>query len=232
MAPDPPESPNVTLGRTTMNTRCHCLLIGVFSLAIFPHGAGAQPWAATVKPGPLATPIDWSSVQRYDPFDQVFVNVPREEIKPNHLYRHFHTGLGRLVWSIADDDGQLQFVLGKGSVQPADRLDLRRSLEEQQRIVRERAPELAQRLATLGARPFIELDENNEWSLVGHPTLPKVYDLMTGYRWEWHGEHRTAVMHTGGFTWRIVDGKYVPLDPVQYPACCYPSYGECGFCGP
>ena len=74
-----------------------------------------------------------------------------------------------------------------------------------------------------GSLAFVRLTDDGTWTLVRQPTIANVFDLETGRRWEWHGERRVAVIHTGGYEWSLVGGKFVPMTfAVAAPySCCW-----------
>jgi len=171
----------------------------------------ARPSAA--QP-PASPPLDPATVYRFDPFLRELVAVPSEEIKPGFAYFRHHSGMGRHVWSLSTADGGFEFAMALGSVVPARALDLRATAAEMQRELAESAPELKRIMDIRGTIAYVRLSDERAWTLVPQPTIPSVYDLETLRRWEWHGERRVAVMHTGGFDWLVVNGKFVP---ASYP---------------
>jgi hypothetical protein len=163
--------------------------------------------------------LDHAVVYRYDPFRQLLVPAPRNEWKPGHVYQRSSERLGRHVWSIASADGRMEYALGPGSVHPARNFDLRVSEAERQRELEARQPELARRLAILGARPTARLAADGTWSLDHTPGASRVFDLETGQRWEWHGDRRTGVVHSGGNAWAVAGDRYRPaFVPSSFPA--------------
>lgn len=154
--------------------------------------------------------LDRAVVYRYDPFRRLLVPTPRSEWKPGHVYHRYSDRLGRHVWSIAAADGRMAYALGPGSVHPARNFDLRVSEAERQRELEAREPELARRLAILGARPTARLAADGTWSLDQSPGAARIFDLETGQRWEWHGDRRTGVVHSGGNAWVVVGDRYRP----------------------
>jgi hypothetical protein len=172
-------------------------------------GAAQQ---AAVEPLAKLAPLeaDEAAFYRYDPFLQEMIPVPRLEIKPGYLYTRRSEQLGRRVWSIARADGGFDYAMAPGSVQPAWRLDLRASAERQRAELEARAPEMAQIMDIRGERAHVKLDDAGVWQLATLPTIPSVYDLQTLRRWEWHGQRRVAVVHTDGYEWSVVRGKYSP----------------------
>lgn len=172
---------------------------------------------------PAAPPADdLATVYRFDPFLDTLVAVPAEEIKPGFAYYRHHPGLGRRVWSLAAIDGGFEYAMAVGSVVPARALDLRATPAEMQRELAREAPELKRIMDTRGTIAHVRLTDERTWNLVRQPTIPSVYDLATLRRWEWHGERRVAVMHTGGFDWLLVDGEFVPASyPVATWSACW-----------
>jgi hypothetical protein len=193
--------------------------LGLASLAAPP--LAAQPESGTAQPAAQAT-VDPATVYRFDPFRRELVATPPEEIKPGYAYFRHHPGMGRHVWSLATADGGFEYVMGVGSVAPARALDLRATPAEMQRQLAEEAPELKRIMDTRGTIAYVRLADERTWTLVPQPTIPSVYDLESLRRWEWHGERRVAVMHTGGFDWLQVDGRFVPASyPVRAWGSCW-----------
>lgn len=162
---------------------------------------GKEGWQARLDP---------AVIYRFDPVKGRVLPIPGNELKPEHVYLRHVPRLGRHAWSLAHADGSLHYAMGPGSVQLARQFDLRISEAERQRELEARAPELARRLAILGARPTVRLDDDGQWQLQQTPALTHVFDLETGARWEWHGGRRVPVAHSGGNAWRLVAGRYRP----------------------
>lgn len=158
-----------------------------------------------------APKLDPSLVYRYDPITEAFSPIDRAKIKPAHVYFRFSPGLGRWVWSKATFDRRLEFAMGPGSIQSAFLFDLTATMEERMRVLQERAPELARMYAVQGARASMILAADGTWALHGISSVGHVYDLETSQRWEWHGDHRAEVVHGGGNSWRMDDGRFMPL---------------------
>jgi hypothetical protein len=192
--------------------------ITAFALnALYGHVAIAQQEALPAK-----EPVQESLVQRYDPFNNKLIPVPPAEIKPGFLYRHYSPVQGQNVWSLANENGGFSYAMGQGSIQPAARLDIRATTQQTEKVLRDVAPRWAGALKSFGAPPLIILDKSNQWTLLQRSSVPQVMDLDTGRRWEWQGNRRVAVIHTGGYRWRIVKDKYVPqafVLPTVTPSC-------------
>jgi hypothetical protein len=170
-------------------------------------------------------------IDRYDPFLAKLVAVAPADVKPGFVYLRYSPQLKRRVWSVAAEGGGFLYAMAPGSVQPARALDLRATPQQMRAELMARAPELAKIMDIRGGVAYVVLTDQGAWQLVRQPTIANVYDLETGRRWEWHGERRVAVVHTGGDDWLQVDGRFVPASyPVMawsaYPAragsaCCY-----------
>jgi hypothetical protein len=182
----------------------------------------ARPSAAQTPAEPF--PDDLATVYRFDPFQDKLIAVPAAEIKPGNAYYRYHPGLGRRMWSLATVDGGFEYAMAVGSVVPARALDLRATPAEMQRELAEQAPELKKMMDIRGTIAFVRLIDERTWKLVPQPTIPSIYDLATLRRWEWHGERRVAVMHTGGFDWLLVNGKFVP---ASYPVATWATASTC-----
>lgn len=138
------------------------------------------------------------------------VLVPPADLKPGLAYNYYNERLGRRVWGFATKDGRFRYAFGEGSTLPTDRFDLQLSEAAQRRILEQGVPGLEENLAITGSRPAVRLDSNGKWHVLAFRSIARIYDLETGHRWEWHGSHRKAVLHTFGDQWLIVDGRYVP----------------------
>ena len=195
---------------------CGCLLLVGLACDTTPTaGQDAAAASAAADGIDLATEgwqarLDPAVIYRYDPVKGRVLPIPAKELKPGHVYLRHVPRIGRHAWSLADADGSLRYAMGPGSVQLARQFDLRISEAERQREFEARAPELARRLAILGARPTVRLDDDGQWKLQQTPGLAHVFDLETGARWEWHGDRRTPVVHSGGNSWGLVAGRYRP----------------------
>lgn len=158
--------------------------------------------------------LDRASVYRVNPPGQQLVVVAREEVKHGFAYKYFNEHLGRHVWGLAAKDGRFQFAMGPGSMQPTDQFDLRLSATQQQQILEEQAPGLFKGVAETGRQVYLELGEDDRWQLYQSTSIPKVFDLLTSRRWEWHGGRQVAVLHTTGYLWEWLQGRYYPLQVV------------------
>jgi hypothetical protein len=166
---------------------------------------------AADTPATAAAPkLDPGKVYRFDPITESFGPIERTALKPFHIYYRFSTVLDRWVWSKTTPDGRLEFAMGPGSVQRAFLFDLTASMEERMRVLEERAPELARMYVVQGARASMRLSADGKWELHGISSVGHVYDLESGRRWEWHGDHRAEVVHGGGNSWRFDDERFVP----------------------
>jgi hypothetical protein len=154
--------------------------------------------------------VDRAVIQRFDPFTDALIAVTPAEIKPGFLYHRVSERMGRRVWSLALPGGGFQYAMAPGSTQPARLLDLRATEEQMREELLERAPELARVLDVRGGTAFVRLLPDGKWQVVQQPTIASVFDLETSRRWEWHGVRRVAVMHTLGYEWSLVDGRFVP----------------------
>jgi hypothetical protein len=174
----------------------------------------ALPVVAAPTPDP-STSLDRDTVYRLDLFTEALRPTPEHEIKKGAIYFRYSAQSGQHVWSRVNRDGEFEFALGPGSVQPAWRFDIREGQEDQLRLLEQRAPELYRRLATEGARPMIKLDEQGRWDIDLASNEGRVFDMETGQRWEWHGGRRVAVTHTGGRLWAYQDHDYVPVPMIS-----------------
>lgn len=157
------------------------------------------------------------TVYRYDPLSSRFFPVPEKEIKSESVYSRFDPGARRHVWTLAVQGGGFRHRIGPGSVQPADRFDIRASAAERRAELESRAPEAAKLLAVQGTRPSLLLDERGRWVLHTGPAVRQVFDESNGLRWEWHGDRPARVVHACGDAWYYAEGRYKPLGPSGPP---------------
>lgn len=156
---------------------------------------------------------DHQTVYRLSPVDdnRQLIPVPPNEIKPGFAYSYYSPVLKRHVWGFATEEHSFEYAFGEGTILPTSRFDLRLSQEAQERILEERVPRLKQDLEGLGRSPAVQLDASGDWKLLSYTTSARVFDMLTGERWEWHGKRRLGVVNVYGNLWQIVDGEYVPL---------------------
>jgi hypothetical protein len=205
----------------------------LFALAVTATLCGYQ-MAAAQEAVPAEAPQprrelsdDPTVIYRYDPIFTDLVEVPPAEIKPGCVYLRHHPELNRRVWSLALPGGGFEYAMAPGSVQPAQALDLRATPEQLESELMARAPELARVLDVRGGIAHVRLAEDDTWHIVKQPTISSVFDLATSRRWEWHGARRVPIVHTGGYDWLLVDGKYVP---GSYPVAAWSTGGGGGCC--
>ena len=166
------------------------------------------------------TQLDPQSVYRVQPgLEKISVErVPVDEIRDGLAYLYYNKQLGRHVWGIAEPDGSFRYAFGEGTIIPTDALDLRISDELKRQIIERGVPGLQKMLDITGASPSVRLNAEGIWDLLPARSGVRVFDQITGHRWELHGEKRKAVLHTYGDQWRIVDGRFVPATgPVYVP---------------
>jgi hypothetical protein len=157
------------------------------------------------------------TLYRYDPLSSRFFPVTEKEIRPENVYSRFDPVVGRHVWSLAVKGGGFRHRIGPGSIQPADRFDIRASAAEKRAELESRAPEAAKLLAVQGTRPSLMLDDTGRWSLHTGPAVRQVFDESNGLRWEWHGDRPARVVHSCGEAWHRAAGRYRPLGPSGPP---------------
>jgi hypothetical protein len=143
-----------------------------------------------------------------------WVIVPPGEIKPGLVYNYYSDTLQQRVWGIARQDGGFDYAFGEGTTIPTSMFDLRLTPEMEAQLLNRRAPGLLSALSTVGRTAAVRLDGQGVWKLLPFPSSARIFDLLTGERWEWHGKNRHAVVHTGGNLWHIVDGRYLPVTIV------------------
>ncbi len=160
--------------------------------------------------------LDRNTVYRGHPPAGQLMAVPQGEIKLGFVYKYFNPRLSRHVWGIAIEGGRFRYAFGPGSMQPADRFDLRISESQRRKIIEENAPALSRGIEGLGRDVFLQLDANDQWQLYLSTSIPKAFDLMTNRRWEWHGNRRVGVLHTQGPLWTWKDDRYLPLTIIYH----------------
>jgi len=198
----PPRTPRLLV-------TCCGLAIGLMATSL----AAAEPAASLPAAASALRP---DTIYRLDLFTETLRPLPTSELKPGAVYFRYSASSGRHVWSRMLADGSFEFAMGAGSVQPAWRFDVREGREEQLRELELRAPELYKRLITQGARPMLRLDDQGRWQIDLASNEGRVFDLETGYRWEWHGGRRVAVVHGGGRSWTHQAGRFLPAYTVVH----------------
>lgn len=184
--------------------RSASLAIVLASLATLSHAAD------TPALHPSAVDLDPAAVYRYDPLGQTFSPIDAAQLKIGHIYYRFHPTLGHWAWSLADGHGGLNYAMGPGSLLQVERFDLTATADERRRELTVRAPEIARLFNVQGSRPAVMLQADGTWTLHGTSTKGHVFDLVTGERWEWHGDRRSGVVHSGGNAWHNVGGRFEP----------------------
>ena len=186
--------------------------------------ASEKPAPSKPAPAAVAAPgSDTSLIYKFDPLSKKYTAVARKDVKPQHVYRRHSSGAGTWVWSKAAADGTLRYAFGAGSSQPAALFDMPVSSEERTKAFEKQAPELAKRLAINGAKPSLRLGDDGQWSLMPDSTKGRVYDLESGQRFEWHGDHVVPVTHgTGSNLWTRAGGQYLPVGEKRFSVP--PSY--------
>ena len=187
----------------------------------------AQTPSAQAQQTEQAEPLKEDGVYRYQPGlrESTLELVPPEEVKKDLAYYYYNPQLGSHVWGFADGDGNFQYAFGEGTVIPTDRLDLRISESLRSELIERGMPGLQKSLEITGGTPAVRLGTPGEWELLPTKASARVFDLLTGHRWEWHGSRRKAVLHTYGDRWQLVNGRYQPAGGPTYVVggnCCSP----------
>lgn len=180
--------------------------------------ASEKPPASKPAPAAVAAPgSDTSLIYKFDPLSKKYTTVELKDLKSQHVYLRHSAGMGKWVWSKAAADGTLRYAFGPGSSQPAALFDMPVSSEERTKAFEKQAPELAKRLAINGAKPSLRLGDDGQWSLMPDSTKGRVYDLESGQRFEWHGNHVVPVTHgTGSYLWTRAGGQYLPVGEKRF----------------
>jgi hypothetical protein len=186
--------------------------------------ASEKPASSKPAPAAVAAPgSDTSLIYKFDPLSKKYTAVARKDVKPQHVYQRYSSNAGKWVWSKAAADGTLRYAFGPGSSQPAALFDMPVSSEERTKAFEKQAPELAKRLSINGAKPSLRLGDDGQWSLMPDSTKGRVYDLESGQRFEWHGDHVVPVTHgTGSNLWTRAGGQYLPVGEKRFSVP--PSY--------
>ena len=164
---------------------------------------------------------DRQSILRFDPLAGQLVPVPLQDRKIGYIYRHFSPRLDRWVWGFYQGDDRFSFALGKGSLQPAHRLDLPPAAENAAEVGRGVATTLAEAVSDPRNRGiYARLNDRDEWELYGPFGVPSVYDAESGLRWENHGRRYVPVSHTRGYRWTADGEGYSPAASFL-PAGCF-----------
>lgn len=169
----------------------------------------AMPWDA----GAAEAPVD-RSIQRFDPVLSAL--VPVQNPIAGKIYSHYSDQLNRRVWAFVRSDGSFSHAFGEGTTQNIKHFDFPYSTEQQQDLIAKVAPRWAKSMQHVGSDAYVRLNHEQSWQLVQHLTVPSLYDMETARRWEWHGKRRVAVGHTGGYRWRVENGRYHPESDPPY----------------
>jgi hypothetical protein len=153
---------------------------------------------------------DPTKVYFLDPLADGIRVIPVEKCKPHHVYFRYSQRLGRHVWSKTDANRVFRYAIGPGSTVPVWMFDLEIDPEVGRRALEERAPDVAKRMMIEGTTPSLRLNQEGKWRVDPSSNGGRIFDLETGERWEWHGNHRMPVLHTGGNTWTWDGRWYVP----------------------
>jgi hypothetical protein len=186
--------------------------------------ASSKPAPSKPAPAAVAAPgSDTSLIYKFDPLSKKYTAVARKDLKSQHVYQRYSSGAGKWVWSKVAADGTLRYAFGPGSSQPAALFDMPVSSEERTKAFEKQAPELAKRLEINGSKPSLRLGDDGQWSLMPDSTKGRVYDLESGQRFEWHGNHVVPVTHgTGSNLWTRAGGQYLPVGEKRFSVP--PSY--------
>ena len=187
----------------------HLRALLLAALALVPVAAHAtEPAPTPAKELALDDRLDPAVIYRYDPLTEKLAPVARKDLKADNVYlRPAATG-GRHVWSQFDGAGQFRYELGPGSSFPVRLFDPVADQETRRKALEKRAPELARRLATQGARPSLRMDDNGRWRIDQATNSGRIFDLATGERYEWQLGRPVPVVNTGGNSWAWTGSGY------------------------
>ena len=152
-----------------------------------------------------------NTVRRYDPLSQSLQTIADKEIIPGKIYNHFSTAHNRYVWAYALPGGKWSYPLGPGTTDLPEHFDLVTPPEITQALLEQRAGEWLAHSRQEGSPILARLAADDHWELLGIRSVRSHFNLDSGYRWEWHGDHRIGVLHTYGRRWRYIDGVYQPV---------------------
>ena len=192
-----------------MKSLFYCFVF--FALLWSPSQVIAQVVSADDREGIFRPHPDMENVE--------LVRVTAEEIKPGLVYNYYNEQLKQRAWGFAKEGGGFEYAFGEGTIMPTSKFDLQLSPEMEARVLNERAPGLLRQLNNVGRSAAVQLNADGVWQLLRFPSSARVFDLATGLRWEWHGDRRLAVLHTGGNLWHIVDGEYYPVTIATTLGC-------------
>ena len=216
--------------------RRHAILLAV--LALLPVSArAAEPAPTPAKEYSLDDRLDPAVIYRYDPLTEKLAPIARQDLKADHIYLRPGPSGGKHMWSRFDESGDFRYELGPGSSFPVRLFDPVADQETRRKALEKRAPELARRLATQGARPSLRLDDDNRWRLDQATNSGRVFDLATGERYELQLGRPVPVFNTGGNSWawtgsgyRSTTVGYGGAEPVIDDSC--PPACAVGICRP
>lgn len=189
------------------------------------------PAAGSATPGmtkqvSLGDTLDPAVVYRYEPLTEKLAPIPRQDLKPGHVYYRHSATRGGHVWSRVDAGGTLRYDIGPGSSIPVRYFDPVADQETRRKALETRAPELARRLAVQGGRPSLRLDDTGRWRLDQAINEGRVFDRETGQRFEWHMGEPVPVSNTAGNSWtwtgsgyRSPVAGYGGAEPVAVDCC-------------
>lgn len=152
-----------------------------------------------------------NAVRRYDPLSQSLQPIADENITPGKIYNHFSTAHNRYVWAYALPGGKWSYPLGPGTTELPEHFDLVTPPEITRALLEQRAGEWLARSRHEGSPILARLAADDHWELLEIRSVRSHFNLNSGYRWEWHGDHRIGVLHTYGRRWRYLDGVYQPV---------------------
>lgn len=155
------------------------------------------------------------SVRIFDPVKREFVPIDPVKVEPGKIYNHYSDRHGEYVWAYAKGDGKFSYALGPGTLEMPTNVALTTTPEETDRLLEERGFGTRDPRRWYRTEVRIRMDGNQEWQVLeqNYSSNRSHFDLDSHRRWEWHGDRRIPVRHTGGDTWRYDDGRYVPEHP-------------------
>jgi hypothetical protein len=193
---------------------------------------GLVSWAGVQLACADSPPEPGQEVRKFDPINSSFVAVSPDKVVPGKIYSHYSSRHGRYVWAIALEGGKFSYALGQGSTEYPRNFDLVTSAAETQNLIASRVGDWAKVSQSQGRQILVRLQATGLWQVLQISSIRSHFDLDSGRRWEWHGERKVAVGHTGGYRWRYDGNRYQPangwLSVSLLPGC--PLSCACSMC--
>ena len=152
---------------------------------------------------------DPSVTYRLDLMTNKLVPVSPNDRKVGYIYYHFSRRVNRWAWSCLQADGSFWYPFGEGTTQEGWRFDVRASREQVLDRIQD-FPRLAKQMEETGRSACLSLQADGRWKIVGTGTALSIFNAQTGELWQAHGKDYIPVVHTGGKTWFVRNGRHYP----------------------